>query len=113
MERNGLKVNISKTEVMVRSRSKIVVNIKDRNEKKLNQVDSFKYLGVTLVEDGGPEHAVRPRIKAAWQKWKDLTGVTYDKRLPMKLKTKIYKMVIRPTLTIELPRLRWRAKVQV
>ena len=39
---------------------------------QLNQVDQFKYLMVTFSEEGGSETAVRARVKAGWQKWKEL-----------------------------------------
>ena len=32
-------------------------------------------------------------------KWKQLTGVLCDKKVPIKLKDKVYKMVIKPTMT--------------
>ena len=34
----------------------------------------------------------------AW-KWKQLTGVLCDKKIPIKLKNKVYKTVIKPTMT--------------
>lgn len=46
----GLKVNAKKTEVMVSSRGGPRVDIKDRNDVILKQVDYFKYLGVTIDE---------------------------------------------------------------
>ena len=53
-----------KTEVMVSGRNGTKVNIKDKEGKELNQVDQFKYLGVTFSEEGGSETAVRARVKA-------------------------------------------------
>ena len=38
------------------------------------------------------------RIKVAWSRWKDLSGVIYDKKVPMKLKSKLYKTVVRPAM---------------
>jgi len=35
------------------------------------------------------------RIKAGWLKWKDLTGVLCDARMPRNLKGKVYKTMIR------------------
>ena len=35
------------------------------------------------------------RIKVAWSRWRDLSGVIYDKKVPMKLKSKLYKTVVR------------------
>ena len=65
MESKGLKVNTGKTKVMVSGRNGTKVNIKDKEGRELNQVDQFKYLGVTFSKEGGSETAVRARAKAA------------------------------------------------
>ena len=98
MERKGLKVNTGKTEVMVSSKAETRITVKDKNDDKLNQVDRFKYLGVTVSKEGGFEQAVRARITAAWNKWRECSGVIYDRKIPRKLKVKIYTTVIRPVL---------------
>ena len=59
MESKGLKVNIGKTEVMVSSRRGTKANIKDSQGTSLRQVNKFKYLAVTVSEEGGSEEAVR------------------------------------------------------
>ena len=98
MESKGLKVNIGKTEVMVSSRRGTKVNIKDSQGTSLRQVNKFKYLGVSISEEGGSEEAVRARVSAAWGKWRDISGVISDKNMPRKLKIKLYMTVIRPVL---------------
>ena len=98
MESKGLKVNIGKTEVMVSSRRGTKANIKDSQGTSLGQMNKFKYLGVTISEEGGSEEAVRARVSAAWGKWRDLSGVISDKKMPRKLKIKLYMTVIRPVL---------------
>ena len=47
---------------------------------------------------GGSEQDVKNRIKAAWQKWKDIEGVLCDAKMPKYLKGKAYKKIIRPVL---------------
>ena len=91
-------MNTEKTEVMVSGRNGIKVNIKDKEGRELNQVDQFKYLGVTFSEEGGSETAVRARVKAVWQKWRELGPVIADKKIPTKLKTKPYNTVVRPVI---------------
>ena len=34
----------------------------------------------------------------AWMKWKQLTGVLCDKKVPIKLTDMVYKTVIKPTM---------------
>ena len=79
MQSTGLKVNTGKTEVMVSTRRGIKANIKDSQGMSLRQVNKFKYLGVTISEEGGSEEAVRARVSAAWGMWRDLSGVINDK----------------------------------
>ena len=98
MESKGLKVNIGKTEVMVSSRRGTKANIKDSQGTSLRQVNKFKYFGVTISEEEGSEEAVRARVSAAWGRWRDLSGVINDKKMPRKLKIKLYMTVIRPVL---------------
>ena len=98
MESKGVNVNIGKTEVMVSSRKGTKVNIKDSQGTSLRQVNTFKYLGVTISEEGGSEEAVRPRVSGTWAKWRDVSGVISDKNTPRKLKIKLYMTDIRPVL---------------
>ena len=84
-------------EVMVNSRRGTKVNIKDSQYTSLRQVNKFKYLGVTISEEGGSEKAVRARISAAWGKWRDISVIS-DEKMPRKLKIKLYMTVIRPVL---------------
>ena len=98
VEGKGLKVNIGKTEVMVSSRKGTKVKIKDSLGTSFRQVNKFKYLGVTISEEGGSEEAVRARVSAALDKWRDISGVISDKNMPRKLKIKLYMTVIRPVL---------------
>ena len=64
MAKYGLKVNTTKTEIMVSASQRKDINIVDSNNVKLKQVDQFKYLGVTLSENGGSEEAAKARINA-------------------------------------------------
>ena len=96
MDSKGLKINTGKTEVMVSSRRGTKANIKDSRGTSLRKVNKFKYLGVTISEEGGSGEAVRARVNAAWDKWRDLSGVISDKKMPRKLKIKLYMTVIRP-----------------
>ena len=80
LESKGLKVNIGKTEVMVSSRRGTKANIKESQGTRLREVNKFKYLGVTVSEEGGSGEAVRARVSAAWGKWRDLSGVISDTR---------------------------------
>ena len=66
-------MDTGKTEVMDSCGNGTKVNIKDKEGRELNQVDQFKYLGVTFSEEGGS------RVKAAWQKM-ERTGAS-DSRL--------------------------------
>ena len=79
MKSKGLKVNIGKTEVMVSSRRGTKVNIKDSQGTSLRQ-NKFKYLGVTISEEGGSEEAVRARFSAALGKWRDLSSASSDQK---------------------------------
>ena len=61
-------------------------------------MDTFKYLGITMSAEEGSEEAVRARVNAAWTKWRELSGVFFDKKMPRKLMIKLYMKVIRPVM---------------
>ena len=99
LQKGGLKMNAEKSEVMVSERDgRMMVKIVDINGKELQQVDEFKYLGTVVAKEGGTMTAVRQRIKATWCKWREITGVMYDRKIPRKLKSKLHKAIIRPVL---------------
>ena len=102
-ERYGLRVSRTKTAYMP-------CNDYDNNPRnyeeiqlvndKLNTVTTFKYLGSIFDSNGGAERDISNRVKLAWMKWKQLTGVLCDdKNVPIKLEDKVYKTVIKPTMT--------------
>ena len=56
------------------------------------------YLGSVIHAQGGNEEDITARIAAAWKKWKELLGVLYDRRMPVAVKGKVYRTMVRPLL---------------
>jgi hypothetical protein len=60
--------------------------------------DTFRYLGLMLQKNEDIDEDVSHRIKADWLKWRQASGVLCDPRVPLKLKGKFYRTVIRPAM---------------
>ena len=57
-------------------------------------MNKFNYLGVTNSEEGGSEEAVRARVSAACAKWRDLSGVISDNKMPRQSNIRLYMTVL-------------------
>ena len=90
IENKGWRISRSKTEYLVPSHQQGVV--------KLEGELSFKYLDSVIDGSGWCGKDVDGRIKVAWSRWRDLSGVMYDKKVPTKLKSMLYKTVVRPAM---------------
>ncbi|XP_055384165.1 uncharacterized protein LOC129613880 [Condylostylus longicornis] len=58
----------------------------------------FKYLESVITAGGKIDQDVKHRVNGGWMKWRTLTRVLCQKRMPPKLKGKLYKTVVRPAL---------------
>ena len=59
------------------------------------KVGEFKYLGAMIQGDGECGREVRRRVPAGWCGWRKVSGVLCDRRIPARLKVKIFKTVVR------------------
>ena len=101
LEDVGLKVSRSKTEHLPPKGETGNIKLKEydgNGSANLPQCPAFKYLGTTIHQEGGCKAEVELRIGKAWNKWRELTGVLCDRKVPKKLKVLIYKTVVRPVL---------------
>ena len=101
IENKGLRISRSKTEYLVPSHQQGVVKLEG---EPLPSVNSFKYLGSVIDGSGGCGKDVDGRIKVAWSRWRDLSGVIYDKR---------YLWSWKASYTKQLSDLRWYMGVSV
>ena len=102
MESAGMKLSRSKTEYLPPPGEHGDIRMREYNSENratLTKCGEFKYLGTTIQQDGGCQKEVALRISKAWNKWRELTGVLCDRRMPSKLKVLIYKTSVRPALT--------------
>ena len=90
-----LEISRSKTEYMVPSHQQGVVKLQG---EPLPSVNSFKYLGSVIYGSGGCGKDVDGRIKVAWSRRRNLYGVSYDTKVHVTLKNKLYKTVVRPAI---------------
>ena len=57
-----------------------------------------RYLGSIIQRDGEIDEDVNHRIHADWLKWRAATAVLCDRKFLNKLKSKFYRVTIRPAL---------------
>ena len=97
MERRGMKVSRSKTKYLC-------INGENDNETvtmedtKVPRVKEFKYLRSTMQESGSYESKVKKRVQTRWNGWRTVLGVICDRRLPARVKGKLYSSVVRPAM---------------
>ena len=94
LQQFGMKLNVGKTEYLamgVQQACQVTVD-----GTPLPGCESFKYLGSTVSADGRCTADATSRASVAWCKWKGLTGVLCDKQLPVRLKSRVYKAMVRP-----------------
>src|SRR4051812_42173312 len=65
---------------------------------EVSKCEAFCYLGFIIQRNGGIKDDVDHRIKAGWMRWKMTFEVLCDKRVPIKLKAKCYKAIVRPAM---------------
>ena len=92
-----MKVSRSKTEYLCINGGNDDEAVKMENAK-VPRVEEFKYLGSTMQESGSCEREVKKRVQAGWNGWRRVSGVICDRRLPARVKGKVYSSVVRPAM---------------
>ena len=64
----------------------------------MERVNTFKYLGATLAENGDLDAEMTHRIQSGWKNWKRISGILCDRRISLRVKGKVYKTVVRPAM---------------
>ena len=97
LQKRGMKVSRSKTKYLCINGGNDKETVKMENTK-VPKVKEFKYLGSTVQESGGCEREVRKRVQAGWNGWRKVSRVICDRRLPARVKGKVYSSVVRPAM---------------
>ena len=66
--------------------------------ENLERVNTFKYLGATLEENGDLDAEMTHIIQSGWKSWKRVSRILCDRRISLRIKGKVYKTVIRPAM---------------
>ena len=94
LERKGMKVSRSKTKYLCINGGNDDKTAK-MEDAKVPRVKEFKYLGSTVQESGGCEREVKKRVQAGQNGWRRVSGVICDRKLPVRVKGKVYSSVVR------------------
>ena len=61
-------------------------------------MNTFKYLGATLAENGDVDAQMMHSIHLRWKHWKRVSGILRDRIIRLKAKWKAYKTAVRPAM---------------
>ena len=64
----------------------------------MKEVESFCYLGSKVDRECVVEGADRARVGTAWSKWREMSSLLRNRRIPLKKKTHLYTAFICSTL---------------
>jgi hypothetical protein len=100
LEAKGFSLSRSKTEYM---KCDFSATTQEEEDVRLDgqvvpKKDTFHYMGSMLQKNGDIDEDVSHKIKVGWSKWRQASDVLCDHRVPLKLKDKFYRTVIRSTV---------------
>ena len=98
LEERGMRISRSKTEYMCTCIDGNDIGSIRLDGVEIKKVNKFKYLGSIVDASGDMEEEVKHRIQAGWNNWRSASGVLCDKKVPLRLKGKFHKTVIRPAM---------------
>ena len=61
-------------------------------------MNTFKYLGATLADNGDLDADMTRIIQSGWTNWKRVSRILSDPRISLRVKSKVYKTVVRPAM---------------
>ena len=62
------------------------------------KVDDFKYMDFTSLPHSPLLCTIKKRVQAGWNGWRRMSGVICDRRVPARVKAKVYKLAVRPAM---------------
>ena len=98
-EGKGLKLNATKTKVMVISKANENIRVNIRlNGEELEQVERFKYLGSYITRDGRCEEEIRMRINMAKDAFQKIKSLVTNRAISLSLRKRFLKTYVWSTL---------------
>ena len=64
----------------------------------VTKVDDFKYLGSTVQSNGECGRELKKRVQAGCNGWRRMSGVICDRRVPARVKGKVYKVAVKAAM---------------
>lgn len=102
LESRGMRISRKKTEYMTTDVDGDQQATLRLGVMRVNRVKNFKYLGSVVEETGEMRKEINHRIQCGWNNWRGVSGVICDRRVPIRLKGKVHKSVVRPAMTYAL-----------
>ena len=97
LERRGMKVSRSKTKYLYINDGNDDETVKMGNTN-VARVKEFKYLRSTVQESDSCEREIKKKVQAGWSRWRKVLGVICDRKLPARVKGKVYSSMVRSTM---------------
>ena len=66
--------------------------------EEVAKTDDFKYLRPTLHSSGECRREVKMRVQAGWNGWRTMSRVICDRRIPARVKWKVYKVAVKTAM---------------
>ncbi|XP_064104037.1 uncharacterized protein LOC135213868 [Macrobrachium nipponense] len=69
-------------------------------KKNKGQVKKLRgqYLGSVTDNEGNMEEEIKNRIQCGWNNWRKVSGVICDRKVPLRLKGRVRKAVVKPAM---------------
>ena len=99
LESRGMRISRTKTEYFTTDLNRNQDETVRLDGEDLKRVKNFKYLGSVVDATADTEKEVNYRIQCGWNNWRKVSGVICDRRVPVRLKGKVHRAVVRPALT--------------